>query len=59
MSYVQVPAPLSGFSDDAVKAMSENPAYFAAWYTAKSIGLCCAVAYIAYLLGQRSQKKRV
>lgn len=48
---------LAGFSDDAKKAITENPDYFVWWYTTKSIGLCVAVAYVAYLLGQRRGKR--
>lgn len=47
---------LGGFHDDAVKAMTENPSYFATWYTWKSLGLCAAIAYIAYLHGRASGK---
>lgn len=48
---------LDGFSEDAVKAMTENPKYWLWWYTAKSVGLCVAVAYCAYLIGQRNGRK--
>ncbi len=47
-----VPPPLEGFSDDAIKAMQDNPSYFAAWYTAKSLLLVAAIAYIAYQTGR-------
>ncbi len=48
---------LEGFSEDAVKAMTENPEYFCRWYTAKSFMLVGALAYIAYLHGSRRGKK--
>ncbi len=53
MSYHQVPAPLQGFSDDAIKAMQASPGYFAAWYTVKSIALVAALAFIAYQAGKK------
>lgn len=53
---------LSGFSDDARKAITENPDYFVWWYTVKSVGLGLVAAYAAYLLGrshgQRARPRR-
>lgn len=48
---------LGSFGDDAVKAMQDNPPYFAAWYTAKSIALVVAVATVTYLLGERKGRR--
>jgi hypothetical protein len=42
---------LNGFTDDAVKAMQASPDYFVHWYTAKSILLVGAIAWIAYTAG--------
>ena len=47
-----VPASVGGFSEDARKAIAENPDYFVWWYTVKSVGLGIAAAYAAYLLGR-------
>lgn len=46
---------LSGFADDARRAIVQNPDYFVRWYTIKSIGLCAAVAALAYVLGRSSR----
>ncbi len=43
------------WSSDAEKAMVQNPTYFVWWYTAKSIGLCVAVAALAFVLGKQSR----
>lgn len=43
---------IGGFSDDARKAITENPDYFVWWYTVKSVGLGVVAAYAAYLLGR-------
>lgn len=48
---------LTGFADDARKAIVENPDYFVRWYTAKSIGLCVAVAALTFMLGRASCKR--
>lgn len=47
---------LAGFREDAVKAMTENPSYFASWYTAKSFALVAALVYIAFVHGRRSRR---
>jgi len=47
---------VDGFKEDATKAMTENPSYFVTWYTAKSIALCAALAYIAYLHGRKTRR---
>lgn len=60
MTYIVVvppPPPLAGWSDDAKKAIVENPDYFVWWYTVKSVGLGVVAAYAAYLLG-KSRRKR-
>lgn len=44
---------LGGWSDDAKKAITENPEYFVWWYSAKSMALVGALAWVAYLLGKR------
>jgi len=51
-------APLAGFSDDAKKAITENPDYFVWWYTVKSVGLGVVAAYAAYLLGREHGRRR-
>lgn len=50
-------ASLGGFSDDAKKAITENPDYFVWWYTVKSIGLGVVAAYAAYLLGREHGRR--
>jgi hypothetical protein len=45
-------ATVSGINDDAEAAVRANPRYFMAWYTIKSVGLCVAVASVAYLIGK-------
>lgn len=40
--------PLNGWSDDAKKAITENPDYFVWWYTVKSVGLCVVAVAAAY-----------
>lgn len=47
--------PLEGFADDARKAIVTNPDYFVWWYTAKSIGLCVAVAALTFMMGRASK----
>lgn len=44
--------PLAAWSDDARRAVVENPGYFMAWYTTKSLGLVAAVAVAAYYIGK-------
>ena len=51
-------ATLNGFADDARGAIVAAPNYFVAWYTVKSIGLCAAVAALAYLIGRGSARCR-
>lgn len=46
-----------GFAEDARAAVVANPDYFVWWYTAKSIGLCVALAALAYQFG-RSRRSR-
>ena len=63
MAYVGAPlglklrAPVGGFSEDAQQAIANSPAYFAAWYTAKSIGLAAALAWVAYLIGKERGRR--
>lgn len=47
---------LDGFADDARQAITTNPDYFVWWYTAKSIGLCVAVAALTFMLGRASKR---
>lgn len=49
---------LHGFADDARRAITTNPDYFVWWYTAKSIGLCVAVAALTFMLGRSSKECR-
>lgn len=49
--------PLNGFWEDAEKAMTDNPAYFARWYSVKSWLLVGSLATIAYMVGRRRRKK--
>lgn len=49
--------PLAGFSEDAKKAIVENPDYFVWWYTVKSVGLGVVAAYAAYLLGREHGRR--
>ena len=51
-------AGLIGFSDDAQKAITENPAYFVWWYTVKSVGLCVVAAGLAFMIGRATAHKR-
>ena len=46
-----------GFSDDAKKAITDNPDYFVWWYTVKSVGLGIVAAYAAYLLGREHGRR--
>jgi hypothetical protein len=48
---------LGGFSNDAKKAITENPDYFVWWYTVKSVGLGVVAAYAAYLLGREHGRR--
>ena len=41
----------SSWTENGVKAMTENPAYFLWWYSVKSVGLGVMVGVSAYLLG--------
>lgn len=45
-------AALSGWTDDARKAMQASPDYFVWWYTVKSVGLGVVAAWAAYLYGK-------
>lgn len=45
---------LYGFKEDARIAIQTAPDYFVWWYTAKSIGLCVAVAALTFMLGRAS-----
>ena len=48
----------SGFSDDARTAITVAPDYFVRWYTLKSIGLCVAVAALAFMIGRSTRRCR-
>jgi hypothetical protein len=51
--------PVEGWSDDAQKAITENPKYFVWWYTAKSLALVGAIgaAIFFYCKWQQAKKK--
>lgn len=49
---------LHGWSEDAQKAMTENPKYFVWWYTAKSLALVGAVGAAIYFYCKWQQAKR-
>jgi hypothetical protein len=51
---------LDGWSEDAIKAMQDNPNYFVWWYTAKSMALVAALAAAVYFYGKARglEKKR-
>jgi hypothetical protein len=42
------PRNLAGWSEDAQKAMTDNPRYFVWWYTAKSMALAGAIGTAIY-----------
>jgi hypothetical protein len=52
-----IAAELSGFSDDAKRAITSNPDYFVWWYTTKSLALCAALAALAYYVGKDQGRK--
>lgn len=59
MSYLKHNQNLHGWSDDARKAITENPNYFVWWYTAKSLALVGAIgAGIFFYLKWQQAKKR-
>jgi hypothetical protein len=43
---------LEGWSEDAIKAMQENPTYSVWWYTAKSMALVVALGAACYFYGK-------
>lgn len=43
---------MAGWTDNAKRAMQENPDYFVWWYTAKSVGLGIVAAVAAYYIGK-------
>lgn len=43
---------LDGWSEDAIKAMQDNPTYFVWWYTTKSMALVVAAVAAAYFYGK-------
>lgn len=45
-------ARFDGFAEDARAAVVANPDYFVWWYTLKSVGLCVALAALAYQAGK-------
>ena len=47
----------TGWQENAVSAIQENPKYFVWWYTAKSLALVGAVAWATYLLGKEAGRK--
>ena len=50
---------VDGWTDDAQKAITENPKYFVWWYTAKSLALVGAIgaAIFFYCKWQQAKKK--
>ena len=48
---------IQGFQEDGKAAIAASPGYFLAWYSAKSIALVGAVAWVAYLLGTKSCRR--
>ena len=53
---VVIDGQLSGFADDAQIAVQQAPRYFLWWYTVKSIGLCAAVAALAFMIGRAGRR---
>lgn len=52
--------PLHGWSEDALKAMQDNPDYFVWWYTTKSMALVVAAVAAAYFYGKcRGMQKKL
>ncbi len=49
---------LNGWSDDARKAIVENPDYFVWWYTVKSVGLAVSFAALALMVGRELGRRR-
>jgi len=51
---------IHGWSEDAQKAITENPKYFVWWYTAKSVALVIAggAAIYFYCKWQQTKKRR-
>lgn len=49
---------LGDFSSDARVAITQAPAYFVWWYTAKSIGLGVAVGVIGFLIGRATAGRK-
>lgn len=43
---------LGAWTDDAERAVTENPRYFMWWYTAKSLSIVAAVGVAAYYVGK-------
>ncbi len=44
--------------NQTIRAMQEAPNYWLAWYSFKSIALVGAVAWVAYLIGKNSRRRR-
>lgn len=49
---------LGSFADDAREAIQKAPDYFVKWYTLKSVGLCVAVAALAFVAGRATKGGR-
>ena len=43
---------MNGFSEDASRAVQQNPEYFMAWYTLKSLALVVAIGAVCYYVGK-------
>lgn len=48
---------LGGWTDDAQKAIQDNPTYFVWWYTVKSVGLALALAALTYYVGKEAGRR--
>jgi len=53
------PSDYAGWTDDAKKAMVDNPDYFVWWYTTKSLALVAAAVTAAYYIGKNVAMKEV
>ena len=49
---------VNGWSEDAKKAITENPNYFVWWYTAKSLALVGAIGLSIYFYLKWQDAKR-
>lgn len=47
--------PTVGASEDTRRAMQENPDYWIAWYTFKSLALVAVIGVLGYTLGKNKR----